>query len=328
MTTLQALDLLQRDEGTELIALISKPIDPELAPVIISAAQASAKPTILNLIGYPPPGRRIGNLYFAATLQEAAELAVELVSSAKGDTSNGRQVLPPSEARYLRGLFSGGTLAYEALLGLQTFLMPLYSNIPLRPNQKLADSLVSQAHTILDLGEDEYTQGRLHPMMDNDLRIRRLRQEAADEAVRVILLDIVLGEGAHPDPASEIAPVIAEIKGQRDMAVVALVLGTDEDPQGLQGQIAALSAAGAYIVRDVSEAVAVISGWLGVPYQYAHAQIAVDSFVGDLSAINVGLESFYDSLKDQGASAVQVEWRPPAGGKEDLMAILAKMKNL
>ena len=74
------------------------------------------------------------------------------------------------------------------------------------------DPLKSKAHTILDLGEDDFTVGRLHPMMDNDLRIRRLKQEAADPEVGMIVLDVVLGEGAHPDPASELAPVIAEIK--------------------------------------------------------------------------------------------------------------------
>ena len=98
-------------------------------------------------------------------------------------------------------MFSGGTLAYETLLGLQTLIAPIYSNVPVRPEQKLTDSLVSQADTILDLGEDEFTVGRLHPMMDNDLCIRRLEVEADDPQVAVILLDVVLGYGAHPDPA-------------------------------------------------------------------------------------------------------------------------------
>ena len=130
----------------------------------------------------------------------------------------------------LRALFSGGTLAYEALLNLQTSLDPIYSNIPIQPQQAMADITTSEAHTVLDMGEDDFTQGRLHPMMDNDLRLRRLRQEAADPEVAMIMLDVVLGEGAHPDPASELAPAIAEIKEARDIEVVAIVLGTDEDP--------------------------------------------------------------------------------------------------
>ena len=92
---------------------------------------------------------------------------------------------------------------------LQNYLPVVYSNAPLDKNDKLEDSLVSKEHTVIDLGEDEFTVGRLHPMMDNDLRIRRLEKEAADPEVAVILLDVVLGYGAHPDPASELAPAIA-----------------------------------------------------------------------------------------------------------------------
>jgi FdrA protein len=180
----------------------------------------------------------------------------------------------------------------------------------------------------LDLGEDEFTQGRLHPMIDNDLRLRRLRQEAADPEVGFILLDIVLGEGAHPDPASELASAIAEIKAERDIDVMAIVLGTDEDPQNLEEQINQLEQAGAAVTRDVSQAVADISLWMRSPWEYAHTPVPMDGFGDGLAAVNIGLESFFDSLKDQGAEVVHVDWRPPAGGKEDLMAILAKLKNL
>lgn len=328
ITTLQGLDLLKRDEQTAVIVLVSKPMDADVAPIIINAAQAAGKPVVINLLGYPPPGRHIGNLFFATTLQEAAVLAAGLESAPSKDLSSPLQAAASSTGTYLRGLFSGGTLAYEALLGLQTFLTPIYSNIPLRPEQKLEDSMVSQAHTILDLGEDEFTQGRLHPMIDNDLRLRRLRQEAADPAVGFILLDVVLGEGAHPDPAAELAPAIAEIKAEKDIEIMAVVLGTDEDPQDVDEQIEKLRQAGAEIVREVSQAVAAISQRLKTAYHYEYTPVPTTSFGDELSAINVGLESFYDSLKTQGAGAVHVAWRPPAGGKDDLMAILAKMKNL
>jgi FdrA protein len=326
ITTFQGLDLLKRDEQTAVIILVSKPIDPSLAPAIINAAQDTGKPVVINLLGYPPPGRQVGNLYFAITLEEAARLAVELEAS-----SNKNMAVPltyESKPGFLRGLFSGGTLAYEALLGLQTFLNPIFSNIPLRTEQKLLDSMVSEAHTILDLGEDEFTQGRLHPMIENDLRLRRLRQEAADPEVGIILLDIVLGEGAHPDPASELAPVIAEIKTERDIDVLAIVLGTDEDPQSLDEQIKQLKQAGAVVIRDVSQAITDISLRMRSPWKYTHIPVPKNGFGNGLAAVNIGLESFYDSLKTQGAEVIHVNWRPPAGGKEDLMAILAKMKNL
>jgi FdrA protein len=165
-------------------------------------------------------------------------------------------------------------------------------------------------------------------MIDNDLRLRRLRQEAADPEVGLIVLDIVLGEGAHPDPASELAPAIAEISNNSDIAVIAIVLGTDEDPQGVGGQIEKLERAGAVVKRDVSQSVAEINRRMKVPYQYEFVPVSTDGLGEGLAAVNVGLESFYDSLKAQGAQAVHVDWRPPAGGKEDLMAILARMKNL
>jgi FdrA protein len=215
----------------------------------------------------------------------------------------------------------------EAVLGLQATLSPLYTNVPLYPEQALADPLHSTGHTILDLGEDEFTQGRLHPMLDNDLRLRRLRQEAADPAVSLILLDVVLGEGAHPDPASELAPAIAAALRQRPgLEAVAMVIGTGDDPQDAAAQAEQLAAAGATVFRGVQATVAHVAARLQQPYHYNYPGLPLAHFGDGLAAINVGLESFYDSLKDQGASIVHVDWRPPAGGNEAMMAILAKMR--
>jgi FdrA protein len=195
--------------------------------------------------------------------------------------------------------------------------------------------MVSQGHTIVDLGEDEFTVGRLHPMMDNDLRIRRLQQEADDPEVAVILLDVVLGYGAHPDPAGELAPAIAQARAGAEQAgrhleVVAVVVGTDEDPQGLDAQAEQLRAAGARV--EVSNDAAVLYvGWLLRsldPHPESRLQNPLDLAVlrEPLAAINVGLESFAESLTVQGAEVVHVDWQPPAGGNDRLMAILERMK--
>ncbi len=165
-------------------------------------------------------------------------------------------------------------------------------------------------------------------MIDQDLRLRRLRQEAADPEVGTILLDVVLGYGAHADPAGELAPVIERAIADRKgtLEVIVMVVGTDEDPQNLSEQIATLKRAGARVCRTVPEAVEAV--WLrqaggekstGIP-------VPLESVHSPLAAINVGLESFYDSLLAQGAQAVQVEWKPPAGGNEKLAAILSRMK--
>jgi FdrA protein len=227
--------------------------------------------------------------------------------------------------RYLRGLFSGGTLAYEALLGLQSLLSPIFSNAPITHSQLLPDPLRSQFHTIIDLGGDEFTVGRLHPMIDNDLRIRRLKQEAADPGTGLILLDVVLGEGAHPDPAEELAPVVEEI-ALKGVEVVAVMIGTGDDPQNLPSQIERFSEAGAHVFRSVTDAVAYIGTRMGYQADEKRPLVGLERFTSPLAAINVGLESFYDSLTAQGAQAVHVEWRPPAGGNEKLADLLARMK--
>jgi FdrA protein len=181
------------------------------------------------------------------------------------------------------------------------------------------------------MGEDDFTQGRLHPMMDNDLRLRRLRQEASDPKVAAIILDMVLGEGAHPDPASEIAPAIVEAKSiakssGRSLAIAVIVVGTDEDSQGLEEQIDKMVAAGAVVFDNTAEAVHFVSSFLPALEETKMLPLSPDAFSRSVAAINVGLEVFYDSMEAQGASMVQVDWRPPAGGNEKLMNLLSQLK--
>ncbi|MDH7486140.1 MAG: acyl-CoA synthetase FdrA [Anaerolineae bacterium] len=335
----QGLDLLSRDPDTQVIVLVSKPPAPAVADGLLRAARSAAKPVVVDFIGYRPSARQVDNLHFASTLDEAAELAVSLTKDEGRRTEDeGRRTKSSPFApgqRYLRGLFSGGTLAYEALHILQDYLPGVYSNVPLDKQYRLANSLLSQEHTIVDLGEDEFTVGRLHPMLDNDLRIRRLQQEADDPEVAVILLDVVLGYGAHPDPAGELAPAIAEARARAEQAgrhleVVAVVVGTDEDPQGLEAQIRQLEAAGARVETSNEAAVRAVGRLLrsGETKDEGQRPKSVDLSVlhRPFAAINVGLESFTESLRAQGAPVVQVDWRPPAGGDERLAALLERMR--
>ena len=323
ITAHQALDLLARDDETKVIVLVSKPPSPEVATSLISATQRAGKPVIVYFIGYPPPARKIGNLHFAISLSEAAELAVEIKNwrpSTKSQVSS----------LYLRGLFSGGTLAYETLLGLQSFLSPIYSNAPITNYQLLKAPLKSEAHSIIDLGDEFFMVGRLHPMIDNDLRIRRMKQEADDSEVGMILFDVVLGEGSHLDPAGELVPVIKEMREKRletgDLEFVAMVIGTDDDPQNLESQVSQLQDAGVTVFRTAAEAVEYISLRFSVSKKNDFTPVNLEQLKQPLAAVNVGLESFYDSLITQSAQAVHVEWRPPAGGNEKLASLLARMK--
>jgi FdrA protein len=224
------------------------------------------------------------------------------------------------------------------LLILQNYLPVVYSNAPLDKKNKLEDSLISKEHTIIDLGEDEFTVGRLHPMMDNDLRIRRLEKEAADPEVAAILLDVVLGYGSHPDPASELAPAIAAAiktaaSAGRHLEVVAIVSGTDEDPQGMESQIKALKDAGARVetsndaaARYVGKLMQAIERSTEKTAAPTMTQVDLGVLKKPLAGINVGLESFTDSLLEQGAQAIQVEWKPVAGSNERLASILERMR--
>jgi FdrA protein len=222
----------------------------------------------------PDEFRSVPNALPARTLQETALLAAKAAGAnidvadviareekeLQAQARELRGTLKPAQ-KYLRGLFSGGTLCYESQVIWRDWLKePVLSNAPLKHEHQLPDSMHSVKHTCVDLGEEEFTVGRPHPMIDNDLRIRRLLQEAHDPEVAVIMLDVVIGYGAHPDPASELAPAIQQARqiakdAGRELIVVASVTGTEQDPQHLSAQVNALKAAGT-IVCDSNAAAA------------------------------------------------------------------------
>ena len=322
ITSRQALLVLSEDPETQIIVLISKPPAPDVAADVLASARQSGKPVVVHFIGYAPPGRQVDSLHFASSLQEAAILAISL--SAAGELQTRFESSDGNGC--LRGVFSGGTLAYECVTALSPFLNPLLTNVPLYPHQLLRPGQMGGGHRIVDLGDDEYTQGRLHPMLDNDLRIRMIRQESADLETSILLLDIVLGGGAHPDPAAELAPVIREVQ-RPGLSVIAIVIGTDADPQGVTSQIEMLEEAGAQVYRSVNEAVETIVQSFS-PNGRASAQKlqATPEIPDGFAAVNVGLQSFHESLQTQGAKSIHVEWRPPAGGNEKMIGLLERLK--
>jgi FdrA protein len=218
-----------------------------------------------------PEEARNHKLPFAAGLEEAAELAISVMegrSFAPTPFSDRDERIKslvqeekkkPGRGKYLRGLFSGGTLAEEALLILSNQVGDIHSNIPLKEELKLKDSWKSAAHTIVDLGEDEFTRGRPHPMIDYSLRIDRLLKESDDRDCGVILLDVVLGHGSHEDPAAALVPVIKKAQKMataqgRHVSYVASITGTNEDPQNYEKQKRALEQAGVLILPSNAQA--------------------------------------------------------------------------
>jgi FdrA protein len=162
-----------------------------------------------------------------------------------------RRRLPPGR-RLIRGLFSGGTLCYESLVILGRTIGEVRSNTPIIPAWGLPAPAGSRQ--CLDLGEEEYTRGRPHPMIDPQARIELLYTHSADPAVAAIILDVVLGHGAHPDPASILAPACAAAMAGDGPQVVAYVLGTDEDPQGYTRQRDRMVQAGCIVTETAARA--------------------------------------------------------------------------
>jgi FdrA protein len=250
-STLRALDLLDADEGTALVVVVSKPPAPEVAEAVRAHAAALATPVLFGLLG---PGQ-----------PDLTTTAASVVAAAGGTWTAPEHwtgvVAAGRAGGFLRGLFAGGTLCDEAMLLAADALGPVRSNIPLDPAWALGDDLTSDGHTMVDFGDDRLTQGRPHPMIDGSLRVDRLRAEVADPSTGVLLLDVVLGLGAADDPATELAPAVREAT-EAGVPVVVTVVGTRDDPQGLRAQVAALNDAGAWVYLSNAGAVRCALGLL------------------------------------------------------------------
>jgi FdrA protein len=249
---LAGIDLLARDPGTEVIVLVSKPPASSVARHVLGVACDSGKPVVVNFLGGDPAAmRRIGATP-APTLEDAARVAVALARGESVSVTDGRDEHLVARARaqigrfaagqrHVRGLFSGGTLCREAALILE----------------QAGGS--AAGHTTVDLGDDAFTVGRPHPMIDFRLRNERIVTAAEDPTTAVILLDVVLGYGAHPDPAGALIPVLGQARDQalaagRSLALVASVCGTAGDPQNWLRQEGKLAAAGVILAPSNAQA--------------------------------------------------------------------------
>jgi FdrA protein len=249
----QALRALAADPGTDLVVVVSKPPDADVAARLRAEAAELGVAVVWALLGFGQPD-----------LTSAAAQVVERAgqSSVSWPTwqPSGTPSRPAGSA--LRGLFVGGTLCDEAMVIAAEALGEVRSNIPLRPEWLLdVDGSgrwdAGAAHTMVDFGDDRLTEGRPHPMIDPSLREERLLREADDSRVGVVLLDVVLGHGSHADPAATLAPTIEEALrrgADHGLAVVVSLTGTKGDPQGLERQATALAAAGAYVHLSNAEA--------------------------------------------------------------------------
>jgi FdrA protein len=252
------IERLAADPGTRVIVLVSKPPAPAVARRVLEVARKSGKPIVVNFLGGDPAAIRAAGATPATTLEDAARAAVALCRG-KGTGAKAPTLTPKLAAagrakarrfsksqRLVCGLYSGGTLCQEASLILSG----------------------GAKYTTIDLGDDEFTVGRPHPMIDFRLRNERIVTAAKDAETAVILLDVVLGYGAHPDPAGALVPAIeaatrAAAKTGRSLAVVASVCGTPTDPQGLAGQEKQLAAAGVLLAPSNAQAARLAASLVG-----------------------------------------------------------------
>ena len=233
LSTREALRRLDEDPAVELIVLLSKPPAPEVAEAVTGYARTLRTPVTIALLG---PG--------APDITASAEAVLVRLGVPVPEWPVHGLAHPAPSGRWLRGLFVGGTLCDEAMLIAADTLGPqVRSNIPLSPDQALPASLTADAHTFVDFGDDALTAGRAHPMIDPTLRLDHLARVAADRDTAVVLLDVVLGHGADPDPAATLAPALRAVHHP----VVVSLVGTRADPQDLHRQIRTLASAGAEV---------------------------------------------------------------------------------
>jgi FdrA protein len=259
MMMLDGIRALDADEETKVIVLVSKPPAASVEDKICEQIKKCSKPVVVWFIGGNEEKVTAAGGHFAKMSKEAALKAVLLTGADESKINKKALNIPlinevrsklKPEQKYIRGLFCGGTLCDEAMYAAMDKFENVYSNIQKNPHYRLKDINVSQEHTFIDFGDDEFTKGKPHPMIDPSTRIERFKQEANDPSVGVIVMDFVLGFGSHEDPVGVMMPAIIEAKQQaeqegRHLEILGYILGTELDPQNYQEQIDKLIAAGA-----------------------------------------------------------------------------------
>jgi FdrA protein len=357
-----ALQALAGDASTRVIVLISKPPDATVAMCLAQEAAQVGKPCVLALLGESFWSGSAASVYGVATLEQAALVAGALV---RGEPlpSNPQEVPPPlvpsleaaravlrPDQSTIGALYCGGTLAYEALWLLRRALGTVHANL-----DGTIGSPDVAGHVVLDLGAEEFTSGRPHPMIDPTIRRQQLLAMARRPEVAVVLCDVILGWGAHADPATALATAwdeaqrLAATEGRR-LVGIASVCGTPDDPQGYEQQREVLRVHGMLVAESNAQAVRLAAAVIGARVEMPSVKlptgapsVAVPAILPELPApsvpvhlpalfaagprvINLGLELFAVHLRACGVPVVHVDWRPPAGGNPRLASLLERLR--
>ncbi|WP_194205326.1 acyl-CoA synthetase FdrA [Superficieibacter sp. 1612_C1] len=318
ISALTALEMLAADQKSRVLAFVSKPPADAVRQRIIAAMKASGKPVVALFLGYRSPVSRDGNVWFATTLDEAARLACLLARVA-----DRRQALSATRSGVIRGLYTGGTLAAEA-----AGLLADYLNVTTDAAHPHGMMLDAAGHQVVDLGDDFYTVGRPHPMIDPALRNQLIADLAFKPQVRVLLLDVVIGFGATADPAASLVEAYQRARGGRDtdqpLFAIATVTGTERDPQSRSRQIATLEDAGITVVDSLPEATLLAAELIRSPIPQNHLKPA--RLLEGVAVINAGLRSFALDLQAAGTPVIHYQWAPIAGGNKKLARLLERLQ--
>ncbi|WP_066893554.1 DUF1116 domain-containing protein [Clostridium nigeriense] len=341
ITMRDAIIGLENHDPTDVIVVISKPPAKRVRDEIVELLQSLSKPVVAIFLGEKPDHHE-GNVYLAHTLEETAKIAMDLANNLPVkenylDDINYEVKTPLSKEKTVKGLYSGGTLASEAGM-LISEALELGGLI-----KKEGYILKANGYEVIDLGDDMYTQGKPHPMIDPDVRIQKIREYAKDENTGVILLDCVLGYGSHPNMAGALSDVIKESISEskangRELYFVGTVCGTDNDPQSYDESIKILKEAGVLVEDSNAKAVRLALKLKGIEFTEADKKVVnkevskielpmVSENVHELlnskpRVINIGVQSFTDSISEYGGKSVQYDWKPVAGGNKKLIKIL------
>lgn len=347
ITMMDMIDAMEQNEAVKVLVVISKPPAEEVRNKISARLAACSKP-VVTLFSGEKPSFHEENFYHAYTLDEAARLAVGLVRGEKiADWEvavDKSQFFKAADKKTIKAYYSGGTLANEAAMLIKDAM-----GVTQPPEDIEGYMLQLNGNIVVDLGDDAYTQGKPHPMIDPAKRIECMAEAVDDETTGVILFDIVLGNGAHEDMAGALLPAIADLQAKAEAAdrkvfFVAAVCGTRRDSQGYDATVKKLQDAGVIVCESnklaCRTAIQAIGHDFAEPFKEIRPLTVTSAAKGEPSAklmellgnkpvvINVGLASFAEVMEKQGCQVVQYDWMPPAGGNIELIKVLNYLRGI
>ncbi|NBI05285.1 acyl-CoA synthetase FdrA [Senegalia massiliensis] len=337
ISALDALEMLDKDKDTDVLVFISKPPAEKVKNKVIDKFKKLNKKVVAIFLGERPKEDE-EKIKYAWTLEEAAYKALILSKRQKDYSSNLSDIKDKldkikenSSQRKVLGLFGGGTLAGEAAM-----LLKEHFNVDAKSKEE-GYMLKYEDNKIIDLGDDKYTQGRPHPMIDPSTRKKAIKELKDNDDVAIVLFDDVLGYGSNEDMASALAPEIKEVieykkSNNKDIVFIASICGTEDDIQSYSEQVEKLKEAGVLVLDTNAEAV--YTSISSLNYLNSNIEIKENNdekktiLNSDLKVINMGLESFAETIKKHGGQVVQYEWSPRAGGDKKMQGLLDKLNSL